>query len=126
MGVFDYGTEVRERVGADAYVPNPHSFVMAGRDEMGPVFRPDDTVTSPDMRPAVMSRPGVFALAVFPADANRVVHVQDTQTPRAPSNIPQPDAALRAAAGEDVFVSRAPRYREDGALMAGERVGTGA
>ena len=117
---------MRQRVGADAYIPDPHTFIVASGDEMPPVLRPDDAIASPDMRPAMISRPGVFALAVFSADANRVGHIQNAQAPRTPSDIPEPDASLRAAAGEDVFVPRAPRHREHGALMPGERMGTGA
>ena len=123
LGVFDQGAEMRQGVCADADVPHAHALVVARRDEVSAVFRPDDAVARADVRLAlVVPGPGVAALAVFAAGPDRVVHVQDTQAPRAPPYVPQLDGALGAGAREHVLVARTPGYGENGAAVAGQRV----
>lgn len=99
---------------------------MTSRDKMSPIFRPDHTVARADMCLAVVPRPSVFAPPVFTTDSDRVVHIQNPQTSRTPSDVPQLDRSLRATAGQYVFVMRAPCHREYRAVMTGERVRTGA
>ena len=126
MGVFDQGAEMRQGVGADSDVPHAHPFVVTGRDEMSAVVRPDHTVAGADVCISLRSGTGIFAPAVFTADADGVVHVQDAQASCAPPDVPQSDGALGATAGQYVLVARTPGYGEHGASMAGERVGAGA
>ena len=126
VGVFDQGAEMRQGVGADPDVPHAHAFVVTGRDEMSAVFRPDDAVAGADVRLALVPGTGVLAPAVFAADPDGVIHVQDSQAPRAPPDIPQLDGTLGAGAGQDVLVARTPCHREHGAAVAGERVRAGA
>ena len=99
VGVFDQGPEMRQGVGADPDVPHAHAFVVTGRDEMAAVVRPDDAVAGADVCLALRSGTGVFALSVFTADPDGVVHVQDAQASCAPPHVPQLDGALGASAG---------------------------
>ena len=78
MGVFDQGPEMRQGVGADSDVPHTHSFVMTGRDKMPAVFRPGHAVAGANVCLALVARTGTFAPAIFSADPDGVVHVQDS------------------------------------------------
>ena len=126
MGVFDQGAEMRQGVGADPDVPYAHAFVVTGRDEMSAVLRPDHTVAGADVRLALVPRTGILPPAVFTADPNGVVHVQDAQASCAPPDVPQLDGAFGAAAGQYVLFARTPCHGEHGASMAGERMRAGA
>ena len=126
VGVFNQGAEMRQGVGADSDVPHAHAFVVTGRDEMPAVFRPDHAVAGADVCLALVTRTGTFAPAVFSADPDGVIHVQDSQASCAPPDVPQLDGALGAAAGQYVLVARTPCHREHGAAVAGERVRVGA
>ena len=126
VGVFDQGAEMRQGVGADSDVPHAHAFVVTGRDEMPAVFRPDDTVAGADVCLALVPGTGVFALSIFTADPDGVVHVQDAQASCAPPDVPQLDGALGATASQYVLVARTPCHGEHGAAVAGERVRAGA
>ena len=117
---------MRQGVGADVDVPHAHAFVVAGCDEVAAVFRPDDAVAGADVCLALVPGTGVFALSVFTADPDGVVHVQDAQAPCAPPDVPQLDGALGASARQHVLVARAPGYGEHGAAVAGEGVRAGA
>ena len=75
VGVFDQGAEMRQGVGADSDVPHAHPFVVTGRDEMSAVVRPDHTVAGADVCLSLGPGTGVFAPAVFTADADGIVHI---------------------------------------------------
>ena len=68
--IFNGGAEMREGVGARRDVPDANTLVVSGRYEVVAAVGPDDAVAGADVGFAMFALAGVFAEAVFAANAD--------------------------------------------------------
>lgn len=122
MRVLDQGPEICECICASADVPDADPLVVPGCHNIITIVGPEESVDGAGVRSFMSAQTCGSPETIMAGNADGIFHVQDTQAAAAAPDIPEPYAAVRAAAGEYVVVSWAPCDGQHCPAMACQRV----